>query len=270
MSQSPEESSIEISSIPALASLPREREPAADLWPGIAARLKPMASVPAAANDAALQPMRTVRRMRAARHWPYALAASVSIAALAGLLLPQLLTHSPLPKAVEHRVAQAVNTVASARLEQQARLAITPASSTSEVLSSASAALDASREMLASSNQRLGAHAYRTLRSESDDYFGIEGGGSETAASGLMHAAYSTRASQSVAHSPRRDWSAAVRADVSQHSLLKANLRLMQQAEREVTEALMADPESDSLQEMLDQLRAQQSALRKLLVATRN
>ena len=70
----------------ALASVPREVQPARDLWPGIAAALGERGERPAVTpTDLAL--VRAARSARAVRTpWPLALAASLSVVCLVGAL----------------------------------------------------------------------------------------------------------------------------------------------------------------------------------------
>ncbi len=256
MSRNTENDMSEHPPVPALARLPAERAPEHDLWPGIAARLRPAISAPVATP---MQP-----RMTRRRRWPLALAASLCVVSLAGLLMPQLSAQFRAAGSVNHRVQSAIGQLSASRLERETTLAAAPSSGASAAIANASAVLVASREILASSLPN-GQVPARTLRSETGEW-------PQAANSGLMHAAYnrSERPARRVNGSALGEWQASVRADASQQALLRANLRLMRDAEREVNKALRADPDSDSLQEMLKQLHDQRHAISRLLVASRD
>lgn len=193
---------------PALAALARERLPARDLWPGIEARLPP-------------------RRRRAAR-WPYALAASVCVASLAGLLL-----RSPdAPEATEPVQLASVQT-------DGAGIAADPGP----------APWGSSHE---GQSERL-PRAMRTLRSESSDGPQDLQGMPD---SGLVTVGYRPSGRLS-AH--------AVRTGGHQRTLMRANLKLISQAERELRRALREDPESESLRDLLSAAQSQRDSLQSLI-----
>ena len=194
-----------------LDTLLRERLPARDLWAGIEARMNAQQAV----------------QSRRSRLGLYALAASVSVAVLAGVLLHE---HSP----VDHR-ASGLPTMAVATLPADVSTGLTPYSNIEDVERSSTA---------------ISARALRTLRSESLD--NAPALVAERAdGSGLMKATYSASTGRS-AH--------------SQQAILRANLKLVSQAEREVRRALRSDPESASLQRLLNVAQDKRAALTNLLV----
>ena len=237
----PEHEETETPALPELAALRQPRQPANDLWPGIAARLPP----------AALAARPTPRSRRQPRRWPAALAASLSVAVLAGLLLPQLALNL-LPQSLHQRVQAAVGSFSAADFERENLLAALPGFGSEAPVELASAPEADSPHLAAVTPQ---SQHYPTLRSETDDW---------REQRGLMHAAF--RAAPAPA---RASHAALPYGSEGQKTLLKANLRLMRDAEREIRRALRQEPESESLQEMLTQIRQQQAAVQRLLVADR-
>lgn len=189
--------------VPGLETLARERQPHLDLWAGIEARIQ-----------------KPVAHRRHNSVWPYGLAASLSVAVLAGVLLrdyspvdPQA---SPAPAEIE------VSTLP------------TPYSN---------------HDGEARGSALLSARTRRTLRSESlDDAPAMVAQRAD--AEGLMKATYSSG-------NP---------APHGQQAILRAHLRLVSQAEREVRRALRVDPESASLKRLLDVAQQRREQLTALLV----
>lgn len=198
-----------------LDGLVRERLPQRDLWAGIEARISP--------------PQVAASR----RSWlgVYALAASISVAMLAGVLLRE---HSPVdPRASGMPLATEVAASESA---------------------AASSTFDnhpySNRDGQPSATPTLSPRTLRMLRSESlDNAPALVAERAE--ASGLLKATYSTGSG----HNPH-----------SQQAILRANLKLVSQAEREVRRALRIDPESASLQGLLKVAEEKRAALTNLLV----
>ncbi len=196
--------------VPGLDRLTRERQPGRDLWAGIEPRL----NKPAA------------RRRSNPSAWPYALAASVCLALLTGVLL-----RSQPPAASAAAGAQ----TASAE----------PASAAFLHGSSPYSNRDGQSSLAALSPRTL-----RMLRSESLDnapaLVAERAGGS-----GLLKATYSAGSG---------------RSSHSQQAILRANLKLVSQAEREVRRALKADPDSASLNRLLAVAQEKRAVLTALLV----
>jgi len=198
----------EESPVPGLAALPRERLPQRDLWAGIESRIQPAkVAVP-----------------RRATRWPYALAASVCTAMIAGTLLRQPV-ETPAAAPAETPVAAPFETAAlqSTASPRYGNSEVRPRSSVAE-------------------------RSLRPLRSEAND--------SATAllaqraeAGGLMRANYSSD-----------------RGSHSQEALLRANLKLVAQAEREVRRALREEPESEALLSLLAAAENRRTELASLLL----
>lgn len=187
--------------VPGLERLARERLPPHDLWAGIESRLKP--------------------RPRRSAPWAYALAASLCVATVTGLLL---------------------------------RSPDAPPAST-EALPPQLASLDAGTTPMSwaePTGDRLPPKA-RQLRAESWEEFPDELAEQD---SGLVTVGY--RASSRYAARP-------VRAGGPQRNLLRANLKLVTQAERELRRALREDPESQSLRDLLSAAEAKREALQGLI-----
>ncbi|MDO9451643.1 MAG: hypothetical protein Q7J29_02165 [Stagnimonas sp.] len=196
--------------VPGLEALARERQPSRDLWAGIEMRIA--------------QPSRGRRREPAV--WPYALAASVCLAVLAGVLLRG---QPPAP-----REAAALQT-AQREPEPAVRYDSHPYSNTSD-------------ESLAAAE--LSPRTLRMLRSESlDNAPALVAERAET--SGLMKATYSAGSGRNAR---------------SQQAILRANLKLVSQAEREVRRALKTDPDSTSLQSLLVVAQEKRAVITALLV----
>jgi len=194
--------------VPGLDQLVRERLPERDLWAGIEARLPP-------------------RRRRTAP-WTYALAASVCVATIAGLLLRS-------PDAPEAVAAVQVASLDNGALSEQAGGAVWEPSN---------------REPA----ERL-PRQVRTLRTESWDGLPDDMGVPD---SGLVSVGY--RPSSRFAARP-------VRTGGHQRTLMRANLKLIAQAERELRRALREDPESESLRDLLSAAESQRDALQGLISA---
>lgn len=194
--------------VPGLETLTRERQPDRDLWAGIEARIqRPVA-----------------RRRGNSAWWPYGLAASLSVAVLAGVLLRD---YSPLDP-------QAAMPPAAASLSTAMTPLQTPYSN---------------HDGQARGSALLSARTRRTLRSESlDDAPAMVAQRAD--AEGLMKATYSIGS-----HAPH-----------GQQAILRAHLRLVSQAEREVRRALRVDPESASLKRLLDVAQQKREQLTALLV----
>ena len=194
--------------VPGLDTLARERLPSRDLWAGIEARIqKPVA-----------------RRRVSSSVWPYGLAASISVALLAGVLLRE---HSPLDP---HAAGLPQMTAEVSALPTDSTTVKTPYSN---------------RDGQARGSSLLSARTMRTLRSESlDNAPALVAQRAEQ--NGFMKATYSTGNSQQV--------------------ILRAHLRLVSQAEREVRRALRADPESASLKSLLNVAQQKREQLTALLV----
>ena len=194
-------------SIQALDGLARERQPGRDLWAGIETRISP--------------PQRLATR----RSWlgVYALAASVSAAVLAGVLLRGQ------PPAEPQAVSTPPTMVAALPAEPLTGLRPYSSSETSP---------------------RISARTLRTLRSESrDNAPSLVAERAE--ASGLMKATYAAG----------REHGAS-----GQQAILRAHLKLVAQAEREVRRALAHDPQSASLQSLLTVAQEKRATLTNLLV----
>jgi len=190
------------SPVPGLDTLARERLPERDLWAGIEARMQ-----------------RPVARRRSPLVWPYALAASLSAAVLAGVLL------RPVPPQTAAIVAAATAPPALSHS--------TPYSNEN------SAASDTAPE-----------RASRSLRSESLDNASVmvaERAGN----AGLRKATFSK---------------AGTMGAYPHEAILRANLRLATQAEREVRRALRSDPDSEALKNLLSATQAQQLRMTALLL----
>lgn len=194
--------------VPGLDQLARERLPSRDLWAGIEARLPP-------------------RRRRTAP-WTYALAASVCVATLAGLLLRS-------PDAPDAVAPVQVASLGTAGIGSGEGEAATVWERPSEELA-----------------DRLPKQV-RTLRSESWDGLPDDQGVPD---SGLVTVGY--RASSRFAARP-------VRTGGHQRTLMRANLKLIAQAERELRRALREDPESESLKDLLSAAESQRDALQGLI-----
>lgn len=198
-----------------LDGLARERLPQRDLWAGIETRIgAPQRAAP--------------RRSRLA---VYALAASVSVAVLAGVLLRE---HSP--------------------VDPRASGMSLPAELAAGEMAAASGSFDnhpySNRDGQPSATAALSPRTLRMLRSESlDNAPALVAERAE--ASGLLKATYSTGSG---------------RNSHSQQAILRANLKLVSQAEREVRRALRSEPESASLQGLLKVAEDKRAALTSLLV----
>lgn len=196
--------------VPGLDTLARERQPSRDLWAGIEARIA--------------QPARHRRREPAV--WPYALAASVCLAVLTGVLLRG---QPPAP-----RETSALQTAQRAP-EPVMRYDNHPYSNTSDESSAAA---------------ELSPRTLRMLRSESlDNASALVAERAE--ASGFMKATYSASSGRNAR---------------GQQAILRANLKLVSQAEREVRRALKTDPDSTSLQSLLVVAQEKRAVLTALLV----
>lgn len=194
--------------VPGLDQLVRERLPERDLWAGIEARLPP--------------------RKRRTAPWTYALAASICVATIAGLLLRS-------PDAPDSAAAVQV-----ASLESGAGTVSDDSTGT---------VWDPANQHLA---ERL-PRPVRTLRAESWDGLPDDMGVPD---SGLVSVGY--RPSSRFAARP-------VRTGGHQRTLMRANLKLIAQAERELRRALREDPESESLRDLLSAAEAQRDALQGLI-----
>ena len=194
--------------VPGLDQLARERLPSRDLWTGIEARLPP-------------------RRRRTAP-WTYALAASVCVATIAGLLL-----RSPdAPDAAAPVQVASLQTAGIGAPEGEGAVG-----------------WERSPEEL---DERL-PRQVRTLRSESWDGLPDDMGVPD---SGLV----------SVGYRPSGRFSARpVRTGGHQRTLMRANLKLIAQAERELRRALREDPESESLKDLLSAAESQRDSLQGLI-----
>ena len=169
-----------------------------------------------------------VARRRADSLWPYGLAASISAAMLVGALLRE---HSPF----DPQASGLSPTVAVEVLQTDSATVKTPYSN---------------RDGQARGSSLLSARTLRTLRSESlDDAPAMVAQRAEP--DGFMKATYSSGSSQQ----PH-----------SQQAILRAHLRLVSQAEREVRRALRADPESASLKSLLSVAQQKREQLITLLV----
>ncbi len=196
--------------VPGLEALVRERPPSRDLWAGIEARIT--------------QPAR--RRHREPAVWPYALAASVCLAVLTGVLL-----RGQPPAPHEPSTVQS----AQRELEPAARYESHPYSNSSD-------------ESLAAAG--LSPRTVRMLRSESlDNASALVAERAET--SGFMKATYSASSGRNAR---------------GQQAILRANLKMVSQAEREVRRALKTDPDSTSLQSLLVVAQEKRAVLTALLV----
>lgn len=199
--------------LPGLDALARERLPARDLWVGIEARI----STPQAVAS------------RPSQWRAYALAASVSVAVLAGVLLREQSPADPR--------ASGMPELTVAALPAEPSTAQTPYSHV---------------EGMARSSAALSARALRTLRSESLDNAPAMVAERADGSSGLLKATYSAAGIGRNSH--------------SQQAILRANLKLVSQAEREVRRALRSDPESASLQGLLKVAEDKRAVLTSLLV----
>ena len=176
-------------------------------------------------------PQRKAARHRQASLWPYGLAASVAAALITGLLL-----RSPQGVISQPREQAGINTEFS---PEPARLA------------TARHRPDDHRQ----GEPRTGDSAprgQRTLRSESlDNAPALVAERAGARDSGLMKATYASGGHQGAQ---------------AQQAILRANLKLARQAEREVRRALKADPESQSLQGLLASTQQQRERLTTLLI----
>lgn len=197
--------------VPGLDALARERLPSRDLWTGIEARIQ-----------------KPVARRRASPVWPYGLAASLSVAVLAGALLREYSPLDPQASGLSPMATVVAQSADSAPVK-------TPYSN---------------RDGQARGSSLLSARTLRTLRSESlDDAPVLVAERAE--ANGFMKANYAAGGSQH----PH-----------SQQAILRANLRLVSQAEREVRRALRADPESASLKSLLAVAQQKRELITAMLV----
>ncbi len=202
--------------VPGLQALARERLPERDLWAGIESRIKP----PAAAAQ------------QGARRWPLALAASVCLALLTGVLLRE----QPLPPAD------------TAPLETASR----DAEAANGFVASHGKRPYGNRDGQSQDVETRGPRSLRLLRSESlDNAPALVAQRAE--ASGLMKTTYT----------------AGGRNADGGEAILRANLKLVSQAERELRRALRVEPDSASLQRLLAVTQAERSALTTLLVHAR-
>lgn len=190
-----------------LDGLARERLPERDLWAGIEARISPP------------------QVMASRRSWlgGYALAASVSAAVLAGVLLRE---HSPVDPQ-----ASGIAAVTVVALPAEPATGQTPYSNVE-------------------SSPLISARALRTLRSESRDNAPMLVA-ERAEASGLMKATYAAGKSHGAQ---------------GQRAILRAHLKLVAQAEREVRRALEHDPQSSSLQSLLLVAQEKRATLTNLLI----
>ncbi len=160
--------------------------------------------------------------------WPMALAASVCVTVLLGALLRMPSPSTPAPEVVGPVAANTEETV---------------------IASSTNAYTNRPYSNRASDvPSGISARALRTLRSESLDNAPAMVA-QRADASGLMKASY-----------PR-----GLKAH-SQEAILRANLQLVSQAEREVRRALAQDPESETLQDLLAAAAEKRALLTAMLV----
>ncbi len=199
-------------------ALPRERQPARDLWPQIEARI-------------AL----TVRPQSAAR-WPYALAAGLSAALLTGVLVRGE------PSAPQATAIAAATAPAAARSAESAAAG-------RETLPAV--ALPYSNLAHRAQTLTLSPRTLRLLRSESLD-------GAPALVAERAGALGETGLTKTT-------FAGGGNGD-GQRAILRANLKLVAQAEREVRRALLSDPESASLQRLLGVAEARRAQLTQLLV----
>lgn len=180
-------------------------------------------------------PQRAAARRREPSLWPYGLAASIGVALVTGMLL---------------RMPAAPELLQAAGIEVAVEIAPeTTAGWASTVVAQGSKPYDHREgESLDSTAPR----SLRLLRSESlDNAPALVAQRAASPESGLMKATYSAGGHQA-AH--------------AQQAILRANLKLASQAEREVRRALKDDPESQSLQRLLLSAQQQRELITTLLI----
>lgn len=194
-----------------LQDLIRERQPERDLWIAVEARIA--------------RPRR--RRRNDSNVLPYAMAASVCLALLTGVLL--------YPQRPEPRAVEPVQMVSAA------------STSANQFSSDAEYRPYGNRDTAASTG--LSPRTLRTLRSESLDNAPVLVAERADAGSFL-----------------KATYDGSGRNVHGQQAILRANLRLVSQAEREVRRALRSDPDSASLQSLLAVAQEKRAQLNTLLI----